>query len=156
MIIMSEHDPRGFPESPARHRGKLMERASLVLVAIIIVGEILASGMPGVAAEKRNLQQGEALYLEYCLQCHGGRGEGWGWGNKIPPPPIPVPDLSDPKVMTQLSDQYLFDVIKGGGEAVGKSRLMPPAGRVLSDQEIWDVVAYLRSLTQGARESKRK
>jgi mono/diheme cytochrome c family protein len=56
--------------------------------------------------------------------------------------------------MKQLSDQYLFDIIKGGGEAVGKTRLMPPAGRVISDEEIWDVVAYLRSLTRRAHESK--
>jgi hypothetical protein len=49
--------------------------------------------------------------------------------------------------MRQLSDEYLFDIIKGGGEAVGKTRLMPPAERVMSDGAIWDVIAYLRSLS---------
>jgi mono/diheme cytochrome c family protein len=56
--------------------------------------------------------------------------------------------------MSQLSDQYLFDIVKDGGEAVGKTRFMPAAGRVLNDEEIWDVVAYLRSLRRQARGSQ--
>jgi mono/diheme cytochrome c family protein len=123
------------------------------IILLVVVG-IFTLGAPGLAAQKGDPGQGKPLYVEYCLQCHGGRGEGWGWSNKIPPPPVPVPDLSDPKLMKQLSDQYLFDIIKMGGEGVGKTRLMPPAGRVMTDGEIWDVVAYLRSLTRRAHESK--
>lgn len=120
------------------------------IISLVVVG-ILTLGTPGLAAQKGDPEQGKVLYVEYCLQCHGGRGEGWGWSNKIPPPPVPVPDLSDPELMKELSDQYLFDIIKGGGEAVGKTRLMPPAGRVISDEEIWDVVAYLRSLIRSVQ-----
>ncbi|HET7853669.1 MAG TPA: cytochrome c, partial [Candidatus Methylomirabilis sp.] len=80
--------------------------------------------------------------------------DGGGGGKKVPPPPVPVPDLSNSDHMRQLSDQYLFDIVKDGGEAVGKTRFMPPAGRVLSDEEIWDVVAYLRYLSQQAHRSK--
>lgn len=128
---------------------------SLWIVLVVLVG-ILAVGTPGLAAQKGDPEQGKPLYVEYCVQCHGGHGEGWGWGKKIPPPPIPIRDLSDPELMKQLSDQYLFDIIKGGGEAVGKSSLMPSAGRVMSDAEIWDVVAYLRSLTKKAHGPKKK
>ncbi|MFQ5658059.1 MAG: c-type cytochrome, partial [Candidatus Methylomirabilales bacterium] len=113
---------------------------------LIVVLAIIGFSGPSSAASKGDLEHGEVLYVEYCLQCHGSRGEGWGWGRKIPPPPVPISDLSDPELMMQLSDQYLFDIVKGGGEAVGKTRLMPPAGRVMSDAEIWDVIAYLRSL----------
>jgi mono/diheme cytochrome c family protein len=49
--------------------------------------------------------------------------------------------------MRQLSDRYLFEIIKEGGEAVGKTRFMPAAARVMSDQGVWDVIAYLRSLS---------
>lgn len=122
----------------------------IISLSLVVVG-ILAVSTSSEAAQKGNLQQGKERYVEYCLQCHGGRGEGWGWSNKIPPPPIPVPDLSDPELMKELSDQYLFDIIKGGGEVVGKTRLMPPAGRVISDEEIWDVVVYLRSLTRSVQ-----
>lgn len=122
-------------------------------IAIAVTG-VLTFGVPALATQKRNLQRGQALYVEYCLQCHGDRGEGWGWGKKVPPPPVPVPDLSNSDRMRQLSDQYLFDIVKDGGEAVGKTRFMPAAGRVLSDEEIWDVVAYVRSLSQQAHRSK--
>jgi mono/diheme cytochrome c family protein len=48
--------------------------------------------------------------------------------------------------MNALSDEYLFRVIKEGGPAVGKSPLMAPWGGVLRDDQIRDVVAFLRSL----------
>lgn len=92
---------------------------------------------------KGNAQKGRELYLEKCALCHGSQGEGWDWSKKAQPP-IPVPDLA--KAAPKQSDQYLFDIIKGGGEAVGKTRLMPPFGFDLSDQEVWDIVTHLRML----------
>ena len=109
---------------------------------------IIAFGAPALAAEKGDAARGEVLYVEYCLQCHGAQGEGWGWGDKTAPPPVPIPDLSNAEHMRQLSDQYLFEIIKEGGEAVGKTRFMPAAERVMSDEGVWDVIAYLRSLSR--------
>jgi mono/diheme cytochrome c family protein len=57
-----------------------------------------------------------------------------------------VPDLA--QVAPERSDQYLFDVVKEGGEAVGKTRFMPPFGFQLTDEQVWDLVAYMRSLTK--------
>jgi cytochrome c oxidase cbb3-type subunit III len=125
-------------------------------VATAIVLAILIVSGPALAEAQGKSDRGRELYVEYCLQCHGGRGEGWGWGNKVPPPPVPIPDLSDAKLMQGLSDQYLFDIIKGGGEAVGKTRLMPPADRVMSDEEIREVVSYVRSLAGPSEPSKGK
>jgi mono/diheme cytochrome c family protein len=42
----------------------------------------------------------------------------------------------------------LFKVTKEGGPAVGKSPMMAPWGGTLSDEQIWDVVAFVRSLAQ--------
>jgi mono/diheme cytochrome c family protein len=42
----------------------------------------------------------------------------------------------------------LFDIVQGGGEAVGKTRLMPSFGFQLSDEQVWHIVAYMRTLTQ--------
>jgi mono/diheme cytochrome c family protein len=50
--------------------------------------------------------------------------------------------------MNALSNEHLFKVIKEGGPAVGKSPLMAPWGGTLSDEQIWDVVAFVRSLAQ--------
>jgi len=89
-------------------------------------------------------KKGEETYVEKCTLCHGAQGAGWDWSKKVEQPPIPVPDLA--KTAPGQSDQFLFDIIKGGGEAVGKTRLMPPFSFLLSDKEIWDVVAYIRTL----------
>jgi len=98
---------------------------------------------PLFAQLKGDAKKGQDLYLEKCILCHGSQGQGWDWSKKAKPP-IPVPDLA--RTAPKQSDQYLFDVVKGGGEAVGKTRFMPPFGFDLSDQEVRDIVAYMRAL----------
>jgi mono/diheme cytochrome c family protein len=51
-----------------------------------------------------------------------------------------------PKGRSTKIGSVLFDIVHGGGEAVGKTRLMPPFGFQLNDQEVWDIVAYMRTL----------
>lgn len=132
----------------SRGQSRKVGPATGIGVRAAVAWGIIAFGAPALADERGDAARGQALYVEYCSQCHGGRGEGWGWGEKIPPPPIPIPDLSNAEHMGQLPDQYLFEIIKEGGEAVGKTRFMPAAERVMSDEGIWDVIAYLRSLSR--------
>ena len=49
--------------------------------------------------------------------------------------------------MGQLSDEHVYKVIKEGAASVGKSPLMAPWGGILSDQDIRDVLGYLRTLS---------
>ncbi|MEE9606089.1 MAG: cytochrome c [Myxococcota bacterium] len=87
---------------------------------------------------------GAALYASQCASCHGERGDADG----------PVAAALDPKpakhsdgaYMNALSDAYLFQVIVEGGAAVGKSQMMMPWGQVLADDQIRDLVAYVRTL----------
>lgn len=109
----------------------------LCLLVLLLAGPVSAQ----MRGDARN---GRELYTEKCVLCHGSRGEGWDWTKKVARPPVPVPNLA--QVVPQRSDKFLFDVIKGGGEAVGQTRFMPPFGFQLSDQEIWDLVTYMRSL----------
>lgn len=112
-------------------------------MALSLAPFLLLAGM--VWAELRgDVRKGRELYQEKCALCHGAHGEGWDWTKKVAKPPVPVPDLAT--VAPERSDQFLFDVVKGGGEAVGMTRFMPPFGFQLSDQEVWDLVAYIRSL----------
>ena len=113
-----------------------MVALSLLFVFLLVV--------PLLAQPRGDAKKGKDLYLEKCVLCHGSQGEGWDWSKKVAKPPIPVPDLA--KVAPEQSDQFLFDVVKNGGEAVGKTRFMPPFGFQLSDQEVWHLVAYMRSL----------
>lgn len=114
----------------------------MTLVGLLL---LLAFPFPAFAQAKGDVNKGRELYTEKCVLCHGSRGEGWDWSKRVANPPIPVPDLA--KVTPEQSDQFLFDVVKGGGEAVGKTRFMPAFGFQLNDQEVWDLVAYMRSLS---------
>jgi cytochrome c oxidase cbb3-type subunit 3 len=110
----------------------------LVLLTLAGVSGPIGAQPPG------NPRRGEMLYREKCTLCHGAQGQGWDMAKKVERPPVPVPDLA--QVVPDRSDRYLFDVVRDGGEAVGRTRFMPPFGFQLSDQEVWDVVAYLRTL----------
>jgi mono/diheme cytochrome c family protein len=89
---------------------------------------------------------GAVHYATYCASCHGPKGEGDGPVSAgLNPKPA---KHSDAAYMDALSDEHIFKVIKEGGPAVGKSPLMAPWGGTLSDAQIWDVVAYVRTLSE--------
>lgn len=87
---------------------------------------------------------GEKLYALYCVTCHGKEGK--GDGPAAPKDPKPA-DHSNPEYMGSLSDAHIYCVINKGGIAVGKSPLMTAWGMVLNDQQLRDLVAYVRTLS---------
>ena len=99
---------------------------------------------PAPSAAGRDVARGEATYQQLCASCHGMHGAGDGPAAQgLNPKPA---HHSDGAYMNALSNEHLFRVIKEGGAAVGKSPAMAPWGGALSDDQIWDVVAYLRTL----------
>lgn len=82
---------------------------------------------------------GKVLFLRYCQGCHGpdGQGEGKGFMPHVGP-------LARKGYIDQLPDEYLATVIAQGGEATGKSAFMPSWKTTLTEQDIADVIAYIR------------
>jgi len=117
-------------------------RAALLLALVLLVPT------PAAVAGRGDPARGRELYAEKCVLCHGDQGQGWDWAKKVARPPVPVPNLAE--VAPERSDRFLFDIIKHGGEEVGRTRFMPGFGFQMSDDEIWDVVAFIRSLPRGA------
>ena len=115
-------------------------RSQFVLALLLV---LVAPGV-GLAQVKGDPKAGKAKYDANCIGCHGATGKGDGAAAAaLNPKPQ---DHTDGKVMNALSDKYLFDIIKDGGAAMKKAPFMPASNKKLSDQEIWDVVAYIRSL----------
>jgi len=83
-------------------------------------------------------------YKTYCFQCHGMQGN--GMGADIQDMSVQPRDHTDAKSMGGRTDAELFKVIKEGGLAINKSALMPPWGDTFTDNEINDLVKYLRKL----------
>lgn len=96
--------------------------------------------------EKGDEKAGKKTYGLLCASCHGNTGKGDGpAASALTPKPA---DHTDGKRMKALSDQFLFDIIKNGGASVGKSPLMPAWGGQLKDQDIWNLIAYIRELAE--------
>jgi len=57
-------------------------------------------------------------------------------------------DLTDRAYLGKRTDRDLYNVISRGGGAVERSLTMPGWGGVLSPQEIWDLVAYVRQFSK--------
>jgi mono/diheme cytochrome c family protein len=117
-----------------------MMRTSLLLSLILV------PVVPGLvlAQTKGDAKAGKAKYDANCVGCHGATGKGDGAAAAaLNPKPQ---DHTDGKMMNALTDKYLFDIIKQGGKAVQKAPIMPAANKKLTDQDIWDMVAYIRSL----------
>lgn len=88
--------------------------------------------------------RGYAPYQFYCAACHGTRGN--GDGSNVKNLSIPPRKHNDSAYMANLSDDHLIRIIKKGGSSQGLSPLMPPWGGVLSDEEILNLIAFLRIL----------
>src|SRR3990172_300144 len=115
------------------------------LFSALVVVLFLVMAVPvSFAAEKGDPKAGKARYDLLCGSCHGTSGKGDGpAAAALSPKPR---NHADGKYMNALTDKYLFDIIKGGGAGLGKSPLMPPWASQLQDQEIWNLVSYIRTL----------
>ncbi len=90
------------------------------------------------------LADGKAIYDANCATCHGPNGAGDGpAGAALNPKPA---NFTDPAFWAKVSDEEIKKAIKEGGAAVGKSPLMAPWGGVLNDQQVDEVIAYIKSL----------
>ena len=85
----------------------------------------------------------QRAYLSTCAGCHGANGHG-SWRATIFL--IRPGDLTDGKAMAQLTDEYLFNLVKHGGATIGKPG-MPAFGYHLTDDQIRALVAYVRTLS---------
>ena len=116
-----------------------------VAIASVVLTAMLA--LPaGASFAQGNVTKGKGLFDRICASCHGagGKGDGVAAASLNPKPR----DLTDKTYMAGLKDEQLIDAIKKGGGAVGKSPLMPPFGASLKDQDVQDVVAFIRSLVK--------
>lgn len=85
---------------------------------------------------------GRARYERLCMACHGADGQGHGTAADV----LLVPPARFPSdTLVAASDwDGLFRRIKEGGQGVHGSS-MPPWGVMLTDEEVWDLVAYVAS-----------
>jgi mono/diheme cytochrome c family protein len=111
----------------------------IVVIGLAAAGICGALGLQGLAVSAQNHDpaKGKTIYQSLCARCHGVDGKGQGTMTFNPP----VADLTSPEVQNKL-DAGLFKRVHEGkpNTAMGAWR------SALSDEEILEVVAYIRTL----------
>lgn len=114
-----------------------MRTIALLLGGLSLLAAAVSAGAADLAAAKDN-------FSLFCVKCHGpgGKGDGPSAATLATKPR----DFTDCKRMKAISDETLFGAIKNGGESVQLSKDMPAWKDGMEDDEIHDLVAYVRSL----------
>ena len=101
-----------------------------------------------LAATAGTIADGKEAFSHYCVACHGNDGQNTGvpFADRMSPP---VPSLASPDVQNYTDGQLKW-VIDYGIWPSG----MPGAKGILSDDEIWSIVAYLRHLPQAGSQGE--
>lgn len=87
-----------------------------------------------VEADERSLEDGQERFRKLCVPCHGPAGDGKGsQAASLAKPPADLTKISD-----QYTDYHLFLQIRMGRGG------MPMWRSHMDDNEIWDVVNYVR------------
>ena len=94
-----------------------------------------------VAATPESVAAGKQGYGRNCAPCHGVTAEG-GPGNDLIPA---APDLTDDMWDHGSTDGEVFDAIRNG---VAPDFNMIPWKDKLKDDDVWNVVNYLRSIAK--------
>jgi cytochrome c oxidase cbb3-type subunit 3 len=89
----------------------------------------------------------ERTYRMFCAECHGRAGDGKGPGADLLK--IKPRNFTDCARMARLTDGELFEAIKEGGAAVGRSKDMLAWKDGLDDSEIRGLVSFLRTFCPG-------
>jgi mono/diheme cytochrome c family protein len=101
----------------------------------------------------RDLTAGAELYAENCASCHGAKLEGQpNWRVPDENGVLPAPPHDKSGHTWHHSSQQLFDYTKFGGQdallrmgVAGFASGMPGFADALSDQQIWEILAFIAS-----------
>jgi mono/diheme cytochrome c family protein len=133
-----------LPE-PGRMETLLATKAKRLLIRRASHGEIPAPPTDMQAS----IEEGDKLFGSECAACHGLDGRKLTDAGRWMYPR--AADLTSPAVR-RYSDRELFWIVKNGIRLSG----MPAFGKVESDEHIWNLVHYVRTLPHSAEAIQHK
>jgi hypothetical protein len=89
-------------------------------------------------------EKGEQIYKNGCIACHGSNGQGAPQTQTVFTRPDTWPDFTRCDQTTPEPNSAWKAVIVHGGPARGFSQIMPAFGQLLTNEQIDDVIAYMR------------
>lgn len=131
--------------------GRMAARALAALLAAVLAGGALAQApaqagktnqgalLPKDSTDASQFRGG-LVFANYCVTCHGMNADGNGRAARLYNPRPANLRGSD------KNDQYWALIIRKGGTPLGRSEFMPAWEAELTDEQIRDLVSYLRSI----------
>ena len=116
----------------------------IVCIAVLLSYSSHLSAQTLRYKKTRNVSNGERVYKGGCIACHGSDGKGAPPASTVFKRTDTFPDFSDCAGTTPEPDGNWKAVIVHGGPSRGLSQIMPAFGDLLTDDEINDVIAYMR------------
>lgn len=128
--------------------GTLIGSALFVSFAYYIQTSRVAPGID--SGDRDQIALGRAVYEKTCASCHGARLEGQlNWQRRLPNGRMPAPPHDDAGHTWHHPNHVLFAITKYGvvppHAPPGYQSDMPAFQTLLSDDEIWAVLAYIKS-----------
>jgi len=123
------------------------------MLGLTIASGALAQIAPPVQPENADPVAGSELYAEHCAACHGAELEGEpNWRSPKADGTLPAPPHDASGHTWHHGDGLLFDYTRLGGQVALEQRGisgfqsgMPGFGDVLSDDEIWNILAFIKA-----------
>ena len=135
---------------------KLKFKPLIPLVAVLVLSGVIGifiSIYKNHVVESQNNElvlQGELLYSKHCASCHGKNLEGQpNWKSRNENGRLPAPPHDETGHTWHHDDQLLFELTKFGmvppNIPDGYESDMPAYENILSDDEIWAVLYFIKS-----------
>ncbi len=127
--------------------GKIMRQMNTLMKLLpgaLLVSVLMAA--PALAAGG-DAEKGKIIYEKRCIWCHGADGDGLGAAEKyLNPPPRSFEDGQYKIKTTQFedmvpTDEDIYRMVKDGMPGTA----MPGWSQLLSEQDMWDVVQYVKT-----------
>jgi mono/diheme cytochrome c family protein len=121
--------------------------ASLALFVLAVSPACNKGGSATPAISPAAKQEAQEIFSSRCSVCHGAQGAGDGPGSAgLTPKPR---NFQDKAWQGTVKDDYLVNIIKNGGGAVGKSPAMPPNPDLSEKTEVLNALAsHIRGLAK--------
>ena len=135
--------------------GYIFAGALIALAAMASVGQAPQSAAPPPAAAAKNpvkptaesQAKAKELYSIDCALCHNDNGN--GKTDVASSMGLKLADMTDANTLASVTDQDIFNIIRNGKDKMPAE----DAGRA-KDNEVWNIVIYLRNLSKPAAPAK--
>jgi mono/diheme cytochrome c family protein len=140
-----------------QNRKEIQMRANkfLVVAALGLVAAFLFTGMTlwsqqavadeegkAVKATPELIEKGKKVYAQFCVVCHGPKGDGKGMmGAALNPKPA---DFTDAEWKHGGSDQEIYNTVTKGVPGTA----MAPFASQLGEENAWGVVHYIKTFSK--------